>query len=57
MQFRITDSKCFLNIKIIKVKLSLNLINLAPHHENVLGSEGIAPPFFTSALHGGKWSA
>jgi hypothetical protein len=40
-----------------KVKFSLRLINLAPRHRNVSGSGGIAPPFFTSALDGGEWSA
>jgi hypothetical protein len=38
-----------------KVKLSLCLINLAQRHDDVCGSEGIAPPFFTSAIDGGEW--
>jgi hypothetical protein len=33
-----------------KAKLSLCLINYTPCHEDVLGSEGVAPPFLTSAL-------
>jgi hypothetical protein len=33
------------------------LINLAPHHEDVWGNAGIAPPFLISALGGGEWSA
>jgi hypothetical protein len=33
-----------------KVKLSLCLIDLAPHHEDEWGSEGMAPPFLTLAL-------
>jgi hypothetical protein len=41
----------------VKVKLYLALINQAPHHEDVLGSGDIAPPFLTSALDGGEWSA
>jgi hypothetical protein len=28
----------------------------APHHEDVLGSGGIAPSFLTSALDGAEWS-
>jgi hypothetical protein len=39
-----------------KVKLSLCLINYALCHEDILGSGGTAPPFLTSALHGGDWS-
>jgi hypothetical protein len=34
----------------VKIKLSLCLINWAPHHENTWGSRGTAPPLFTSAL-------
>jgi hypothetical protein len=40
-----------------KVKLSLCLINKAPRHEDVWGSGGIAPLFWTLALYGGEWSA
>jgi len=32
-------------------------LNLAPHHEGVLGNGGIAYAFLTSALGGGEWSA
>jgi hypothetical protein len=32
-------------------------INYAPSHEDVWGSEDIAPPFLTLALDGGEWSA
>jgi hypothetical protein len=37
--------------------LSLCLINQAPRHEDIWGSGGIAPPYFTSILDGGEWSA
>jgi hypothetical protein len=40
-----------------KVKLTLCLINKALCHEDIWGSGGIAPPFLTSALDGGEWSA
>jgi hypothetical protein len=40
-----------------KVKLSMCLINWAPCHEDLLGSGVIVPPFYTSAVHGGQWSA
>jgi hypothetical protein len=33
------------------------MINEAPRQEDVWGSEGIAPPSFTSARDGRKWSA
>jgi hypothetical protein len=33
------------------------MLNEAPLHEGVCGSGGIAPPFLTSALGGGDWSA
>jgi hypothetical protein len=33
-----------------KVKLSLYVINYAPRHESVWGSESTAPPILTSAL-------
>jgi hypothetical protein len=40
-----------------KVKLSLYLImSLAPRHEDVWGSGGIAPPFLTLVRDGGEWS-
>jgi hypothetical protein len=38
----------------VKVKLFLHLINYAPHHKDAWG---ISPPFLTSALDGGEWSA
>jgi hypothetical protein len=44
-------------MSIIKVKLSLRLINKAPGHKDVWGSGGIAPTFLTSALNGDKLSA
>jgi hypothetical protein len=40
-----------------KAKFSLYLTNEALRHEDVWGSERIAPPFLTSALRGGEWSA
>jgi hypothetical protein len=40
-----------------KVKSSLCLINKALFHDDILGCGGITPPFFTSALDGGNWSA
>jgi hypothetical protein len=40
-----------------KVKLSLCLISYALCHEDVSGNGGIAPPFLTSVLDGGEWSA
>jgi hypothetical protein len=33
----------------------MRLINSAPSHEDVWGSGVIVPPFFNSALNGGKW--
>jgi hypothetical protein len=41
----------------VKVKLSVCLINEAPHHEDTWGSGGTAPSFFMSALNGGEQSA
>jgi hypothetical protein len=40
----------------VKVKLPLCLLNKAPHHEEISGSGGIAPPFLTSALGVSEWS-
>jgi hypothetical protein len=40
-----------------KIKLFLCVINYAPHREDLCGSGRIAPPFLTSALDGGEWSA
>jgi hypothetical protein len=40
----------------VEGKLCLCLINEASRHKDVWGSEGIAPPFLTSALDGGEWS-
>jgi hypothetical protein len=37
--------------------LSLCLINQAPGHEVIWGSGRISPPYFTSTLDGGEWSA
>jgi hypothetical protein len=34
----------------LKVNLFLDLINLAPPHEDVWGCGGIAPPFLISAI-------
>jgi hypothetical protein len=39
----------------VKVKLFLSLIIKATLHEEARESEGITPPFFTSALDGGEW--
>jgi hypothetical protein len=36
---------------------SLCLINYAPRHDDTWGTGGITPPFLTSALDGGEWSA
>jgi hypothetical protein len=36
------------------VKSFLGLINLSPRHENLWGSENIAPSFLTSGLDGGE---
>jgi hypothetical protein len=44
-------------LKETKVKLSLCLISYALCHEDAWGTGGIAPPFLTSALDGGDWSA
>jgi hypothetical protein len=41
----------------LKVKFPLCLINQALYHEDVWGSGTVAPPFLTSALDGGEWSA
>jgi hypothetical protein len=41
----------------VKVKLSLYLINYALCHDHTWENGGIAPLFFTSALDGGEWSA
>jgi hypothetical protein len=40
-----------------KVNLSVCLISKTLCHEDVWGSGGIPPPFITSALLGGEWSA
>jgi hypothetical protein len=39
-----------LEVLLPEVKLSLGLINYVPRHEDVWGSSGISPPFFTLAL-------
>jgi hypothetical protein len=36
--------------------MSLRLINFALCHEGIWVTEGITPPFLTSALDGGEWS-
>jgi hypothetical protein len=41
---------------LVKVKLSLCLIDYAPHHED-MGEWSTAPPSLSSALDGGEWSA
>jgi hypothetical protein len=41
----------------LKVKMSLCLINQASHLEDVPVNRGIAPSFLTSALDRGEWSA
>jgi hypothetical protein len=33
------------------------VLNLAPHHEDVWGSGGVASPLLTSTPDGGEWSA
>jgi hypothetical protein len=40
-----------------KVKLKLSLCLIKHCHEYIWGSGGIGPPFLTSALDGGEWSA
>jgi hypothetical protein len=42
---------------LVKVRLSLCLIEEAPRHEVIWGSGGRAPPFLNSALDGSEWSA
>jgi hypothetical protein len=44
-------------MKYCKNLLSLCSINQALRHEGVLGSGSITPPFSTSTLDGGEWSA
>jgi hypothetical protein len=41
----------------VKVKLSLYLISLALHREDMWMRGGLAPHFLTLALDGGEWSA
>jgi hypothetical protein len=41
----------------VKINLSLGVINWAQRHDVISGSEHIGPPFVTSALDGGEWSA
>jgi hypothetical protein len=43
--------------KVKKVKFSLCLVNQTPCNENLWGNGRIAPPFFTSTLDEGEWSA
>jgi hypothetical protein len=40
---------------LIKVNLSVGLINYTPRHEDMWVSGGIAPSFLTSVLDGGEW--
>jgi hypothetical protein len=40
-----------------KIKLSLCLTNYTPRHDDVWKTGGKAPPFLTSALVGGEYSA
>jgi hypothetical protein len=42
-------------VKLDKVVPPLNQLSTTPR--KVVVSGGIAPPFLTTALHGGKWSA
>jgi hypothetical protein len=42
-------------VKKVKVKLSLCSINYASHHEEVVGSGGVAPPFLISAVDVSGW--
>jgi hypothetical protein len=42
---------------VVKVKLSLCLINQLPRHEDVWRSWGVTPSFLTSTLDGCEWSA
>jgi hypothetical protein len=44
-------------VKLVKVKLSLQLIHFSPYHEDFWGSGHIVPTFLTSTLDGGEWSA
>jgi hypothetical protein len=41
----------------VRVNLSLRLVTRALCHDDIWGSGGIAPPFLTSTLDGGEWSA
>jgi hypothetical protein len=43
-------------IQMVKVKLSLGLINQPPRHGDVSESRGIGPQFLTLALDGDDWS-
>jgi hypothetical protein len=45
------------NVYKVKMNLSLCLINQAWSHEAIWGSGGKTPPFLTSALEAGEWSA
>jgi hypothetical protein len=45
----------FRRIRLVKGK-AVPVRNSAPYHEDVGKSGGIASPFFTSALNGGRWS-
>jgi hypothetical protein len=44
------------NIYLLKLMLSLCLINQAPRQEHIWGSGSVAPQFLNSALDRGEWS-
>jgi hypothetical protein len=44
-------------VELLKVNLFLFLISQELCHEDIYGSRGIAPPFLTSTLDGGEWTA
>jgi hypothetical protein len=44
-------------MKILTQVFKVRLINYAPRQEDVLENGDIVPPFLTSALDGGEWSA
>jgi hypothetical protein len=52
-----SSSKHYCIVGKVRIKSSLVLINESPRHEDVRGSGDIAPPFVTSELDGGEWSA
>jgi hypothetical protein len=42
---------------LLRVKMSLCLVNYSPRHEDIWGSGYIFPPFLTAALDEGDWLA